>query len=197
MRDLAADLTFIIDDAMREGFEHGIKSGVKAFGLGILEMARHAALRQLEKALSDLFEKVFSSIGAGPGTAAGGGKQGGGIWGTILNFGLNAVGALFGGGGGSGSTGGLGAAAAGTIGGFADGGFIRPNTWAQVGERGPEYIKAGWQGATVMSNDDSRAAAGERPAIYMNVYPKDAESFTRRETLRQISRNLNKLQRAA
>lgn len=188
MRDLASDITFIIDDAMREGFEHGMKSGLKAFGLGILEMARHAALKQLEKALDAVFENVFSKIGA----AGAGGKQGGGgIWSTILNFGLSALGALFGGGG-SGSAGGLGAAAAG---GFADGGWVRPNAWALVGERGPEYIKTGYQGATVVSNEDSMGMTNHYHN--WNVNTPDAHSFQRRDTQRQIQRKMAKFQRAA
>jgi hypothetical protein len=157
-------------------------------------MMRHAALRQLERVLAGLFERVFSGISAGAGA---GGQQGnGGIWSTIASFGLKAIGALFGGGA---AAGGAGAAAAGTIGNFADGGFMQPNSWAMVGERGPELIRAGWQGATVRNHEDSQRMAGGGGQTVNNWYitTRDANSFQRRETQRQIGRNLGKLQRAA
>jgi hypothetical protein len=124
-------------------------------------------------------------------------QGGGGIWGTIASFGLTAIGALFGGGG-KGGVGGAGSAAAGGIGKFADGGFVKPDSWAMVGERGPEFIRAGWQGATVRSNEDSqRMAGGGQTVNNWYITAQDANSFQRRETQRQIGRNLNKLQRAA
>lgn len=185
MDRLASDLTFTIDDAITEGFRRGVKAGVIEFGLGILQMARHAALQELEKAIS-------KALGGSAGQSQSSGGSGG-LWSSIIKMGVSAVGALFGGGGGSG---GLGSAAAGAIGGHAGGGYMPPNSWSWVGERGPELVKSGPQGASVMSNRASMAFAGSgSPTI--NVYAQDAQSFTSRRTQTQIKRMYQKLGRAA
>jgi hypothetical protein len=181
MDQLASDLTWSIDDAITEGFRRGVKAGVIQFGLGILEMARHEALQELAKAIS-------KALG---GSGGQGQSSGGGLLSTIIRAGVSAVGGLFGGG----VSGGLGAGAAGAIGGHAGGGYMSPNSWSWVGEHGPELIKAGSQGASVLSNGES-ARAG-RGGLTMNVFANDALSFQRRETQRQIKRKLNQMQRAA
>ena len=42
--------------------------------------------------------------------------------------------------------------------GFADGGYMPPNSTALVGERGPEFISTGSQPVNVTSNEQSQAA---------------------------------------
>jgi len=184
MDQLASDLTFTIDDAITEGFRKGVKAGVIEFGLGILEMARHEALQALERAIS----KALGGSGG-----QGQGSSGGGLWSTIFNFGMKAVGALIG--GGSGSSGGLGSALGSSIGGHAGGGYMPPDSWSWVGERGPELVKAGPRGASVMPSGESTAFAGSH--MTMNVYTNDAQSFASRRTQTQIKRGLRKMQEAA
>lgn len=183
MDQIAYDLTHTIDDAITEGFRHGIKNGVIEFGLGILEMARSAALQELEKAIS-------KAIGGSGGQNQGSGG-GGGIWSTILNFGINAIGSLFG--GGSGSEGGLGSvfAGAGAGGGFATGGYMSPDSWSWVGERGPELIKAGPRGATVMSNTDSMSMMqGGGMTVIQNIVVPSMYQAGNRQTQTQAMRGL-------
>lgn len=177
---LADDLTFTIDDAISEGFRSGIKAGVITFGLGILDMARHEALGQLQKAIADAL------FGAASGTS------GGGFFSKLLNIGLSA---LLGGIGGGGA-GGLGSAAAGAIGGRAGGGNMSPNSWSWVGEYGPELVKAGPRGLSVMSTQESLGMGS--PVFNFTVYANDAQSFARRETQHQItSRTLRGMRQAA
>lgn len=177
VEDFSHDITYTIDRAIERGFEDGIGAGIKEFGLGILEMARHEALGELQKAIARAL-----------GGDAEQNEAGGGIFSTLINFGLKALGGLFGGGG---ASGGLGAAAAGGIGGKAGGGFVYPNEWSIVGERGPELIKAGSRGASVMSNAETTGKFGS-PNVYMTVYARDAESFARRETQTQIKNRLRR-----
>ncbi len=192
---LAEDLTWTIDGAITEGFRHGVKAGVIEFGLGILEMARHKALEQLQKAIADA---LF-------GAANGAGGGGGGFFSQLLTKGLSVLlGGVMGGGFGGGSVGGVGGGAAGTIGeggamglgGHARGGYMPPNSWSWVGERGPELVKAGSHGASVMSNSDSLAMSSQ-PIINMTVYANDAQSFARRETQTQIRNRMMRELKAA
>lgn len=154
--DLADDITYTIDRAITRGFESGIVAGIAEFGLGLLEMARHEALNELARAM----RRALSG-----GSSEGNGSDSGGWLAKLLGLGISAVGSLFGGGAGSG---GLGSSAAGAIGGHAGGGFMFPNEWSWVGERGPELVKAGSRGASVVSNSESMAMAGGMGG--MNVY---------------------------
>lgn len=191
VRDLASDITFTIDDAIRTGFENGIGAGVRAFGLGILEMARHAALKRLEEAIA-------KALMGGDALASGSSSGGGGWFGKLLGIGISSLGGLFGGvfsphtggfGGGPGAGGYLG------VGMKAEGGFVKPYEWSWVGEKGPELMRAGRDGATVMSNQQSMSAMNKRP-IVNNWYitTRDADSFNRRETQAQIKRRMMKVQ---
>lgn len=180
---LASDITYTIDRAIQRGFENGIGAGVKEFALGLLEIARSEALAALERAIA-------KALGGGGGQGESGGG-GGGIWNTILNFSMRAVGALFGGGGGGGAFAGAGAG-----GSFAKGGFVQPNTWYWRGEKGPELVKSGPMGDSVMSNGDSRAFM-QTGNVYMTVNARDVESFNSRRTQTQIKRAMEKMQKAA
>lgn len=189
MDSLASDLTFTINDAITEGFRRGVKAGVIEFGLGILQMAQHEALQALYRAIS-------KALGG-----SGGGEGGGGIFSTLLGSGINALGGLFGGifsphtggfGGGPGAGGYMG------VGGKASGGFMSPDSWSWVGEGGPELIKAGSRGASVMSNQESRRMTGGTTInVSMTVNARDAQSFVRRETQTQIRNRMMRELRAA
>lgn len=189
MKAIASDLTFIIDDAMRDGFEHGIKHGVIAFGIGILEMAHHAALKALEKAIAN-------ALIGGDGGARN--SQGGGDWlSKLLGWGISALGGF--GGFGGGSVGGIGGGAAGTvgtggamgIGGHADGGFMRPFEWSWVGERGPEKVRAGYHGLSVLSNEQS-TGGNNTYHISMPINVPNAHAAGTRETQDQLKRTLTR-----
>lgn len=183
MRRLASDLTFTIDNAIRDGFEHGIKAGVISFGLGILEMARSAALKELEKAIAKAL------IGGDEGEKNSQGQ--GGILSKLISFGINAAASLFGGAFSGGSSGGLGSSAAGAIGGHADGGFMRPFEWSWVGERGPELVRAGYQGTTVISNENATRGAGATYNITMPIHVPSVAAAGSRETQYQVRRALS------
>lgn len=155
---LAASVTNVIDRAISTGFERGIKAGLISFAQGILDMIRSAALDALQQKLMDVFSKAL------------GGGSGGGIMGWISKL-LGIAGSAVGGKGGlSGMP---------PLLGFASGGVMKPNTWGLVGERGPELIRAGSQGATVSPNGaggavhltvNYHASPGEQPASKPTVY---------------------------
>jgi len=64
---------------------------------------------------------------------------------------------------------------------FADGGYMKPNSWGIVGERGPELAFAGPRGATIEPIDGN--GRNQRPIqITMNIQTPDADSFRRTET---------------
>lgn len=80
--------------------------------------------------------------------------------------------------GSGGKTGGLFGALFGALGfkGFATGGQISGNSWAIVGEQGPELIRTGAQGATVTSNRDLAGAVGGggQPIVIQQTFTADA-----------------------
>lgn len=182
MRNVAADLTSLIDQSISEGFRGGIKNGIAEFGLGLLDMARHQALKALEQAIAKAL------MGGDEGMAGGGG----GNWlSRIIGWGLSALGGGFSGLGGLPGTGGAGSAAAGAIGGKASGGFMRPFEWSWVGESGRELVRAGYQGATVVSNSDSeRMAGGATYNITMPIHVPNMAAAGTTETQYQVRRAL-------
>lgn len=186
---MAADLTFLIDDSISEGFRRGVGNGVAAFGLGILQMIKHSALQQLQKALADVFAGALGSIG-GNGQGGGGGNWLSKILGTVISGIFGGIGGF-----GGGSAGGAGSAAAGAIGGMADGGFVKPYGWSWVGERGPELVRAGAQGLTVRSNEDSTGRGVVHNHTW-NINTPNPEAFKRELSRTQIRRNVEKSMRA-
>jgi len=187
---LADDIAHTIDRAISKGFEDGIGAGIKEFGLGLLEMARHEALNALAAAM----RKALSG-------GSGGSEESGGSWlTTLISTGISAIGSLFGGGGGlfggGGSSGGLGSAAAGGIGGNAGGGFVFPNEWSWVGERGPELVKAGPRGASVMSNSESMSYSGMAGlTVVQNINVPTMYMAGNRQTQTQALRGLQQAAR--
>jgi len=183
--EIATDLTFTIGSAIEEGFRHGVKAGIKEFEIGMLEMLKSAALNALEKRIEKLL---------GGGQNSDQDQGGGGLWSTIAHFGISAIGALFGGGG---SEGGAGSAAAGAIGGFAGGGYVPPDTYYWRGEHGPELVKSGSSGDSVMSHSDSLAFAGAMAGggMNVNIYAQDISQAFSRQTMTQAKSKLRRLQR--
>ncbi len=187
MMQVADDLTDMIDEAITAGFEGGLDDGVAAFGRAILRMAKHEALDALRKA-------IFNALNPGKeGDEQSAG--GGGSWiSTLIRTGVAAVAALFGGG----SSGGLGSSLAGGIGGAAEGGYQPAGKWYWRGEQGPELVKAGPGGDSIMSNPDSLAFAGMMAGgggQTINIYANDVRAAFSRETLTQAKSKLRKLQR--
>ncbi|HEX5704877.1 MAG TPA: hypothetical protein VFX97_16890 [Pyrinomonadaceae bacterium] len=180
---LARDLTSSIDSAIRAGFDRGVKAGVASMLQSLLSMIQNILLKQVEQGLTELLSNI--KIGGG-----GGGKNAG--LGSAIGILLGGLGGIFGGGGGGGW-----GKVGGSIGfpkvpvGFAEGGFMPPNQWAMVGERGPELIRAGNQGASVVPN---HALA---PSVNITVYAKDAQSFSGRDTQQQITRQMQRVMQAA
>jgi hypothetical protein len=179
--DFAYDITNTIDRAIQRGFEDGIGAGIKEFGLGILEMARHEALNELAKAMR-------KALGGGEGE---GEESGGGWLSKLISTGVSLVAGLFGGG----SSGGLGSSAAGAIGGNASGGFMFPNEWSWVGERGPELVKAGPRGASVMSNNESMGMVGGMAGMTLvqNINVPSMYAAGNRQTQTQALRGLTQV----
>lgn len=186
VRRVAYETTNLLDRALYDGFTGGgVKAGLASLGMGLLDIVRNIFLRELEEGLTRILTN------AGGGKAAGGG----GLFQTLLSVGLSAISGVFGGGL---AAGGIGSAAAGAIGGFADGGYVKPNTWYWRGERGPELVKSGPMGDSVMSNGNSTAMARGGNTFITNVYAQDYNSFASRRTETQMTRAANKMmQRAA
>lgn len=108
---LAYETTDIIDRAIYDGFEGGIKRGFASLALGILDIIRNVFLVQLQNAIANAFQGLSSG-------------NGGGWGGRILNI---LTGGLLGGVGGgfsSGAASGLGTIGMGGIGGFSNGGIV-------------------------------------------------------------------------
>lgn len=168
IRQLAANITNVIDRALSEGFERGIKAGLISFAQGILDMIRSAALDALQKKLMDVFSSAL------------GGGSGGGIMGWIQKL-LGIAGSAVGGGGGLG-----GAAGRAGMMPFANGGVMKPNTWGLVGERGPEMIRAGSQGASVIPN---HALGGNTFVVNINV--PDIQAAGAQSTRYQVAKAMH------
>lgn len=167
MQALAADLTSTLDRAIYDGFSQGAARGFATLAQGLLDIVNRIFLARLEEGLTNLLSGLGGSSGS--------------IWGKILNIGVGVIGAGIG--GGSFTKGGI---SGGTLGKYADGGFMSPYSWGIVGERGPELVRAGSQGATVTPNVGGN--------IYVTVYANDARSFNSRDTQAQITRKMRQLQ---
>lgn len=162
-RALAGDLTNTIDNALRDGFERGIKAGLITFAQGILDMIRSAALSALEKRLTAVFTNAIG---------------GGGWLAKLLGIGLGVAAGAAGGG--------KGGISVGTGGKFAAGGFMQPNSWNLVGERGPELIRSGSHGATVLPN---QALGGHTFIVNINV--PDIQSAGSKATQYQVAKSMH------
>lgn len=122
-----------IGDRVASAFEEAIVNGgslgdvLKSLARDMLMLVLRAAIlepmaQSIGRGLRDMFG------GTGSGQAANGNSGGGGFdWGSVLS----AIGSLFGGF-------------------FADGGQLAGGKWGIVGERGPELIRGGAHGATIV-----------------------------------------------
>jgi hypothetical protein len=166
MQILAADLTSILATSIHAGFDQGVKAGFQSLLDSLVQMIENVLLKRVQSGLESLLNDIF--------------KSGGGIFGGQPGSSGSGIGAILG------QIGMAGLGGAG--GGFADGGFMQPNTWNVVGERGPELLHSGRTGGTVIPN---HAMGG---GITVNVYAQDARSFTSRDTQAQIVRQMMRMQ---
>lgn len=165
--EYAATISGTLNNAIYVGFRDGGARGVAALGIGLLDMLNNVFFRRLEEGLSGLFSG-----------SSGGGW--GGFFKSLIGIGGSALGSL---GGGSFTKG---AISGGFAGKFASGGYIPPSMWGIAGERGPEVIRAGTQGATV-----SPMGGG----MHLHLHGvTDAQSFMNRNTQAQIARKMRQLQ---
>jgi hypothetical protein len=150
LQDFAGKLTDTIDNALKSGFEKGMKAGLVSFAQGILAMINSWALGQLKNAIYEALKGATGGSGGG--------------WGGLLKaVGIGAAGGAAGGVGGAGS-GGAGAGL-GALKFFAKGGYLGPGQWGVAGENGPEPIYGGRTGMTVIPN---KTAA---PNVTINFRP--------------------------
>jgi hypothetical protein len=178
MRYLAGDLTNVLDNAIYTGIYEGMKKGLLSFTQGILQMIQSAALRALE----DRLYKILSKTGQSSGDEEEDGGGGGGFFGILKGLLGGLLGSGGGGGGGGGNSGPVGSG----IGNFASGGFMSPNSWNIVGERGPELIRSGNSGATVLPNTGGNT--------YINFYVQNGAQLGSRDTQAQIARQMTRIQ---
>jgi hypothetical protein len=178
MRYLAGDLTNVLDNAIYTGIHEGMKKGLLSFTQGILQMIQSAALRALE----DRLYKILSKTGQSSGDEEEDGGGGGGFFGILKGLLGGLLGSGGGGGGGGGNSGPVGSG----IGNFASGGFMSPNSWNIVGERGPELIRSGNSGATVLPNTGGNT--------YINFYVQNGAQLGSRDTQAQIARQMTRIQ---
>lgn len=175
IRQFADEITNMISSALHTGFRDGFKAGMLEFVRGLLQMIESKMLAKLSDAIADA---IFGGVSKGSG--------GKGIGSTILGVLLGGLGGIFGGGGsGSGSMGsGVGTGISAGIGHKAMGGFMSPNEWSWVGERGPELIRAGNQGATVIPNHTT----GGGNVFNFNYHAPPGSRVDSRETAAQASK---------
>lgn len=152
----AFELTSILDNAIYAGFRDGGSRGIASLGLGLLDMLNNVFFRRMEEGLSML----LSGSGGGWGV----------FFKSLIGVGSSALGGGFTKGGGL---------IGGTLGKYADGGFMSPYSWGIVGERGPEIVRAGSQGATV--------TAGAGQTFHFHFHGP-ANQYASRETQAQLMR---------
>lgn len=169
IRDLAVNLTSILDRAIFDGFEGGIKRGFQSLTLGILDLVKNVFLKQLENAMVN----AFSGIG-------GGGK--GGLLSGIFSALIGAVAGGFGGGGGGFVKGGGGGGFAGK---FQSGGLIPSGSWGVVHDN--ERVFATPFGAQVVP---SHGGSGGAPTIIINVPVRSAGSYSSSKSRRQLAEDI-------
>jgi hypothetical protein len=177
MRQLAHDLTSILDRAIYDGFEGGMKRGFQSLALGVLDLLKNVFMKRLEEILAN----AFSGIGQS--------RKGGGLAGFGGSFLLNNLPGLltgFVGLGGVGSVGGLGTGISGAIG-RASGGPIWPNQLYKVHR--DEYIMPTAPGFVL-----PKGAGGQQTVInkyYTIQLPPDSRgSYNSPKSRRQVSETL-------
>jgi len=174
LRALADDITSTLNSAIHKGFKDGVGEGLKEMALAFGRMLEDLAMQWLASEIFRMLQDVFKPSGGGGILSK--------IIGVVLGGIAGGVGGSIGGGAGSGTTP-MDWPGIGQIGGHAMGGFMQPGEWSMVGERGPELIRAGKSGASVIPNHALGA-----PNVTINVYARDAQSFTSRDTQRQVTR---------
>lgn len=177
VRDMAAQITSALDNAIYEGFQGGIKRGLASLLTSMLDMIRNILMKRLEEQLTDALSNI--SINAG-----GGGKKGG-ILSSIIGVVLGGLGGVFGGGGGSGTWAGMGGTLGYPTGSFASGIDYVPNTMLAVLHRGER----------VQTAEENAMGAGH--TFVFNIQTPNAASFAGRDTQAQITRKMQTVMKNA
>lgn len=171
IRGLAINVTNILDRAIFDGFEGGLKRGFQSLTLGILDLVKNVFLKRLENILVNAFS----------GTGGGGG---GGLFQRILGTVFGAVAGGFGGGGASASS--LSSAMAGGFaGGFQGGGTIPLGSWGTVHDN--ERVFATPFGAKVVPSSQG----GSSPTIIINVPVRSAAAYSSPKSRRQLAEDIS------
>lgn len=167
MRDLAFNLTSILDRAIFDGFEGGLKRGFQSLTLGILDLVKNVFLKRLENALAN----ALSGVGSG-----GGGKS------LLASIGMAALGAIAGSFGGGAS---LPMSAAYNPYGIlprASGGPVSPGRTYLVGERGPELFT---------SQTSGKISPNAGNTIIINVPVRSAAAYSSPKSRRQLAEDIS------
>jgi hypothetical protein len=173
MQRLAYSFTNMIDRAIYDGLQGGLKKGLQSLGLSVLDFIKNIFLTQLQNAIA----KALGGISPG----AGGGKGGffSGLFGAILGgIGLGGLA----GGGGTGASGGLGGGLAGS---FASGGNIPMGQYGIVHDN--ERVFATPMGAFVQP---SHGGHSENTVINIHVPVRSAGSYSSPRSRRQLAEDI-------
>lgn len=177
MAALANGITNLLDRAITDGFERGMKAGLVSFAQGILDMIKSAVLNALEARLTEIFS---NALGGGAGASGGGG----GSWlSKLLGFGLSTIAGAAGGAGG-GSGGGWGSFNPPLIGSHANGLPYVPFD---------NYPALLHKGERVMTAAENRGGNGTQTLV-VNYHAAPGESPASRATVYQMSKQLHSLQ---
>lgn len=155
-----------IGDRIAGAFEEAIVQGgslgdvLKSLARDLLMLVlRAAVLEPLARSIGNGLNRMFG--GGGQSSQSGGGGQGGGFFGSILS----AIGSFFGGG-------------------FAAGGQLGAGKWGIVGENGPELIRGGRHGATIVpltANSNRPGGMMVDARAYINAAGADPAAIARLE----------------
>jgi hypothetical protein len=178
MQRLAYNFTNMIDRAIYDGLQGGLKKGLQSLGLSVLDFIKNIFLTQLQNAIA----KALGNISPGAGGAAGG--KGGffsGLFGAVLSgIGLGGLA-----GGGGGATGGAGGALGGLAGTFASGGNIPMGQYGIVHDN--ERVYATPMGAFVQPSHGGHSG---NTVINIHVPVRSAGSYSSPRSRRQLAEDI-------
>lgn len=164
IKDMASQITYALDNAIYEGFRGGVKRGLASLLQSFLDMIKNILMKQLEAQLVEVLSRI--QIG-------GGGSSGGGWLSKIFGIVLGGIGGGLGGGKGGGSWGKMGGKIGFPTGSFASGIDYVPHDMLAMIHKGEQVVPA------------NQNRGGN---VTIQVFAKDAQSFTSRDTQSQIAR---------
>jgi hypothetical protein len=185
LHQLAGDITNTLDQAIRDGFDKGIKEGFRSMALGFLHMLEQMAEQWLASSIFKMLQGAFSPSG---GTTTGGQVTSGGNWFLkALQVALPFIGSVFG--AGLGSAGGGGAAAHGPIheighiGGYASGlDYVPYDNFPAMLHKGERVMTA---------QENKRTVGGD---LHVHFHVDSVAGAGSRETQRQVAEKVRRLQ---